>query len=86
MPYSSWSKVNPAIKGIKPKGSKEARVLAVVPLIEAGNVILPHPREAGWVGDFIEECLVFPFGNNDDQVDAMSQALSKKKLQAFASK
>ena len=45
------------------------------PLIEAGNVYLPHPQFMPWVADFIEECADFPNGAHDDQVDAMTQAL-----------
>jgi predicted phage terminase large subunit-like protein len=40
--------------------SKEARAAAVSPLVEAGNVWLPAPELAPWVGDFIEECAGFP--------------------------
>ena len=53
------------------KGSDEA----VSPLIEAGNVYLPHPDDAPWVGDFIEECAAFQNGVHDDQAEAMTQAL-----------
>ena len=52
-----------------------ARAAAVSPLIEAGNIYLPHPLYAPWVNDFIEECAAFPNGAHDDQVDAMTQAL-----------
>ena len=48
---------------------------ALVPLVEAGNVFLPHPDYAPWVNDFIEECVQFPNGAHDDQVDAMTQAI-----------
>ncbi len=58
---------------VEPQGSKEARASAVSPDVEAGNVWLP--QDAPWVQDFIEECAAFPNGANDDQVDAMSQAL-----------
>ena len=58
-----------------PKTSKEARVMAVSPEIEAGNVWLPDPSIAPWVHDFIEEVCSFPHGAHDDQVDAMSMAL-----------
>ena len=51
-----------------------ARAAAISPLIEAGNVYLPHPLYAPWVNDFIEECAAFPNGAHDDQVDAMTQA------------
>jgi predicted phage terminase large subunit-like protein len=60
-----------------PTESKLARASAVSPLQEAGNVHLPSPDLAPWVGDFIEECAGFPNGSHDDQVDAMSQALKR---------
>jgi predicted phage terminase large subunit-like protein len=60
---------------VNPAGGKIARAAAVSPLIEAGNVYLPHPLYAPWVNDFIEECAAFPNGAHDDQVDAMTQAL-----------
>jgi predicted phage terminase large subunit-like protein len=58
-----------------PEGGKVARAAAVSPLIEAGNVYLPHPQFMPWVNDFIEEYAAFPNGAHDDQVDAMTQAL-----------
>jgi predicted phage terminase large subunit-like protein len=63
------------ILAVNPEGGKVARAMAVSPLIEAGNVYLPHPLYAPWVNDFIEECAAFPNGAHDDQVDAMTQAL-----------
>ena len=45
------------------------------PLIETGNVYLPHPLLAPWVKAFIEECAAFPNGAHDNQVDAMTQSL-----------
>jgi predicted phage terminase large subunit-like protein len=60
---------------VNPEGGKVARARAASPLIEAGNVYLPHPQFAPWVNDFIEECAAFPNGAHDDQVDAMTQAL-----------
>jgi predicted phage terminase large subunit-like protein len=65
----------PGILPVNPEGGKVARAAAVSPLIEAGNVYLPHPLYAPWVDDFIEECAAFPNGAHDDQVDAMTQAL-----------
>src|SRR5262245_26319212 len=59
---------------VNPEGGKIARAIAASPLIEAGNVYLPHPLHAPWVNDFIEECAAFPNGAHDDQVDAMTQA------------
>jgi predicted phage terminase large subunit-like protein len=60
---------------VDPQGGKEARVSAISPLIEAGNVYFPEGDGFAWVGDLIEECASFPLGKHDDQVDAMSQAL-----------
>jgi predicted phage terminase large subunit-like protein len=65
----------PGLLPVNPLGGKVARAAAVSPLIEAGNVFLPHPLCAPWVNDFIEECAAFPNGAHDDQVDAMTQAL-----------
>jgi predicted phage terminase large subunit-like protein len=62
---------------VEPQGSKESRAWAVSPEVEAGNVYLPDPSVAPWVHDFVEECAAFPNGANDDQVDAMSQALMR---------
>jgi predicted phage terminase large subunit-like protein len=60
---------------VNPQGGKEVRANAVSPQIEAGNVYLPDPTIAPWIGGFIDECAAFPNGAYDDQVDAMSQAL-----------
>ncbi|MBS0480051.1 MAG: phage terminase large subunit, partial [Proteobacteria bacterium] len=62
---------------VPPRGSKLERANAVSSLVEAGNVYLPHPEIAPWVGAFIEELADFPNGENDDQVDAASQALAR---------
>jgi predicted phage terminase large subunit-like protein len=71
----------------EPQGSKEARASAIAPLVEAGNVWLPESRldGAAWVGDLIEECAGFPTATNDDQVDALTQALNRLVLQPFLS-
>ncbi|WP_248499789.1 phage terminase large subunit [Staphylococcus aureus] len=67
----------PGIIPIEPRGSKIARVAAVSPYWEAGNVYLPDPSIAPWVHDVIEQIVSFPYASNDDDVDAMSQALSQ---------
>lgn len=63
----------PGIIPVNPEGGKVARVQAISPMVEAGNVYLSE--QATWIGDFIEECASFPNGAHDDQVDAMSQGL-----------
>ena len=70
----------PGILAVTPQGGKVARATAVSPMIEAGNVCLPHPHIAPWVNDFIEECAAFPNGTHDDQVDSMTQALMRWRM------
>ena len=65
----------PGIIPVNPSGGKIARASAISPLIEAGNIYLPHPQMYPWVNDVIEECAAFPNGAHDDQVDAMTQVL-----------
>jgi predicted phage terminase large subunit-like protein len=63
------------VKLVPPRGSKTARAFAVEPIWECGNVLLPRKDLVGWVQGFIDELLLFPNAKNDDQVDAMTQAL-----------
>lgn len=56
-------------------GSKPARLRAVSPLWESGQVWLPSARVAPWVHEFVEELTTFPAASHDDQVDACSMAL-----------
>lgn len=63
---------------INPKESKEARFQAVAPAWEAGNVYLPE--KALWLEEFVSELLYFPNAKHDDQVDAMTQYINKKRL------
>lgn len=57
---------------VEPEGDKVARLNAVSPQFEAGNVFIPE----GQVGDdFIEELVTFPNVVHDDRTDACSQAL-----------
>lgn len=60
---------------VNPQGGKVARVNSVSAYIESGNVYLP--RSVHWIDDFLNEASAFPNGKNDDQVDAMSQALNR---------
>ena len=74
---SMLAKRVPGIVPITPRGSKLARIMACVPLIEAGNVHIPEAAIADWVDDFVEELAGFPTGAHDDQVDSTSQALDR---------
>ncbi len=64
---------------VQPKGGKEARVAAISHEIESGNVFLPAKAGARWVEEFVSECVDFPNGKHDDQVDAMAYALHHMK-------
>lgn len=55
-----------------PRGSKEARALAVSPQAEAGNVWIPLEP---WGDEVIDALCFVPNGDNWDDVDAWSQAL-----------
>jgi len=68
----------PGVIGVVPKGSKEVRARAITPEVATGYVYLPHPSDPGneWVLSLIGELAAFPTGKNDDQVDALSQALA----------
>lgn len=79
------------IIAINPTESKEARVSAVSPYVESGNVYLPSvdradPSFRPWVAGFVEECAAFPNGTHDDQVDSMSQALNRLLVSAKRSR
>lgn len=65
----------PGLVSYSSKDSKEARLFAVSPFFESGNVFIPHKDIANWANDFIEELVNFPNSLNDDQVDACSQAI-----------
>jgi predicted phage terminase large subunit-like protein len=72
----------PGIIAVNPKESKAARAHAVSPLVEAGDVWLPHPSVADWVDEYIEEHVKFDNGLHDDQVDATTQALARLSLRS----
>jgi predicted phage terminase large subunit-like protein len=65
----------PGLLGYQPDGDKVARAHAVVPIVESGNVYLPHPVIAPWVYGYIDELAKFPLSAYADQVDATTQAL-----------
>jgi predicted phage terminase large subunit-like protein len=67
--------------GRKPDGSKADRMVAQSAKIEAGHVHLP--KDADWLGSFLNELLGFPLGQHDDQVDSVSQFLNWAARQKF---
>lgn len=73
------------IIAVEPEGSKEARLQAIAPDVEAGNIVLPDPSIAPWIADWIEEVVNFPNAANDDRVDSFSQAIWRLRTNAGAS-
>ena len=71
---------------VTPRDSKIARLSAVSPDIEAGNVFLPTIELAPWIDVFIDELATFPRSIFDDQVDATSQALDRLGKSTFRKK
>lgn len=67
----------PGIVPEEPKGGKTERANAVTPFWEAGNIHLPAPEIAPWVGSYIDEHAAFPNGAHDDQVDQSTQAINR---------
>lgn len=63
---------------IIPKGDKVTRANVVVPFFEAGNVFIPHPRWKPGMLKMIDEWVGFPNVEHDDEVDSMSQALTRE--------
>jgi predicted phage terminase large subunit-like protein len=59
------------VRIFQPKLGKEERFEEALAQIEDGRFALP--TEAPWLQDFIRECLAFPNGRHDDQVDSLSQ-------------
>lgn len=61
---------------VTPKESKIARVHAVTPLFQAGNVYFP--QGAPWLYKLEDELTKFPNDEHDDMVDSVSQGLSQE--------
>lgn len=64
----------PGVIPVNPMTSKQARAASVTPLWSTGKVWLPKDRP--WLQEFLNEINSFPSSRHDDQVDAMSQALT----------
>lgn len=60
---------------------KVARVHAVSPMFESGKVYAPIDQR--FAEEVIEECASFPYGENDDFVDSMTQAIMRFRQGGF---
>jgi predicted phage terminase large subunit-like protein len=66
----------PVINFSPSKGNdKHARVNAVAPLFESGMIWAPKSKQ--FAQEVIEECAAFPYGDHDDLVDSMTQAVMR---------
>ena len=73
----------PVVNFTPSKGNdKHARVNAVAPIFESGQVWAPEEKFAEEV---IEECAAFPYGDHDDLVDSMTQAVMRFRQGGFVS-
>ena len=54
---------------------KHARVNSVSPLFEMGMIWAPMHEH--YAQEVVEECAAFPYGDYDDYVDSMTQALMR---------
>jgi predicted phage terminase large subunit-like protein len=59
---------------IEVPGSKESRASAMMPALDAGQVLLRDG--ASWVDEFVAELCIFNHGKHDDRVDALSQLMT----------
>ena len=60
-------------KGVLSTGSKEVRANPAASMAEAGNIKLVSGR---WITAFLDEAELFPSGAHDDQIDALSGAIT----------
>jgi len=63
------------IIAIQVDNDKIARANASTGVLEAGRCYLPE--SIPWVSDFIDVCAAFPSGAHDDDIDALTQFLSR---------
>lgn len=65
------------IKPVTPDGSKEVRALAAQPTVDEGNVAV---LDTVFTESMFQEFRDFPFGKNDDDVDAFTQAINQGRI------
>ena len=72
----------PVINYTPSKGNdKHTRVNSVAPLFESGCIWAPKNQE--FAQEVIEECAAFPYGDHDDLVDSMTQAVMRFRQGGF---
>ena len=74
----------PVVSYSPSKGNdKFTRVNSVAPIFESGQVWAPEGKK--FSEEMIEECAAFPYGEHDDLVDTMTQALMRYRQGNFIS-
>tara|TARA_Y100001949_G_C15981860_1_gene328737 strand:+ start:563 stop:1831 length:1269 start_codon:yes stop_codon:yes gene_type:complete len=71
--YARHALVGYPFKGVRSTGSKEERARVFSTAAEMGNLRLVRGR---WNKKLVDECVQFPKGGHDDQVDAVSGAIN----------
>ena len=72
----------PVLNFTPSKGNdKHTRVNSVAPLFESGMIWAPKGKE--FAEEVIEECAAFPYGDHDDLVDSMTQAVMRFRQGGF---
>ena len=72
----------PVINYTPSKGNdKHTRVNSVAPLFESGQIWAPTDK--AFAQEVIEECAAFPYGDHDDLVDSMTQAVMRFRQGGF---
>jgi len=72
----------PVINFTPSKGNdKHTRVNSVAPLFESGCIWAPTDQQ--FAQEVIEECAAFPYGDHDDLVDSMTQAVMRFRQGGF---
>lgn len=83
IPVSTYT---PSARHIGGDGDKQVRVNSITDFFHSKIVWAPARPDGGWMRfaeEVIEECADFPFGDNDDYVDTVSQALIRFRRGGF---
>ena len=72
----------PVVNFTPSKGNdKHSRVNSVAPMFESGKIWAPTDMD--FAQEVMEECAAFPYGDHDDLVDSMTQAVMRFRQGGF---
>lgn len=69
----------PNLVGVKVTDSKESRIMAIAPVIEAGQILFPNPETDSVIDECLNELVTFPKGKHDDFCDSLAQGIIRLK-------